>query len=174
MTNSHQCQSQKTNLLLFKCTRDTLRFDVMNVQAQPNGYDCGVYAIANATELAYGCDPVVCVWKSEDMRSHLLDSLQSGKVTRFPRVREQRIMLGTRVRKTVTGKVLCICRMINDKTRPMIECEHCLQWYHKNCMGLEVSSKNLANSHLAVLLEMKFQVIYECTTSSKSTCTNTT
>lgn len=123
----------------FKCTRDTLRFDVMNVQAQPNGYDCGVYAIANATELTYGCDPVVCVWKSEDMRSHLLDSLQSGKVTRFPRVRERRIMLGTRVCKTVTDKVLCICRMINDKTRPMIECERCLQWYHKDCMGLEVT-----------------------------------
>ena len=32
----------------------------MNVVAQPNSYDCGVYALACATELAHGFDPVVC------------------------------------------------------------------------------------------------------------------
>ena len=123
----------------FKCTYDTLRFDVMNVQAQPNGYDCGVYAIACATELAYGYDPVVSVWKDEVMRNHLLECLESGKLTRFPRLRERRIMLGTRVRKTQTVEVLCICRTMNEKTRPMIECESCLKWFHKDCMGPDVN-----------------------------------
>ena len=26
---------------------------------QPNAHDCGVYALANATELAHNCDPAV-------------------------------------------------------------------------------------------------------------------
>ena len=49
------------------------------------------------------------------------------------------IMLGTRVRKTQTVEVLCICRTMNEKTRPMIECESCLKWFHKDCMGLDVN-----------------------------------
>ena len=31
-----------------------IRFDIMNVSPQTNSQDCGVYAIAYATELAHG------------------------------------------------------------------------------------------------------------------------
>ena len=48
-----------------------LRFDDMNVQGQPNEYDCAVYALAAATELAYGCDPLICRWDCDQMREHL-------------------------------------------------------------------------------------------------------
>ena len=37
----------------YKCPFDVLRLDIMNVVAQPNEDDCGVYAIAYATELAH-------------------------------------------------------------------------------------------------------------------------
>lgn len=35
---------------------DSYHFDIMNVQSQNNGADCGVFAIAYASELAYGRD----------------------------------------------------------------------------------------------------------------------
>ena len=48
------------------------------------------------------------------------------------------IAFGTRVRKSVSEEILWICRTVNDKTRPMIQCAQCLKWYHKDCMGLDV------------------------------------
>ena len=38
----------------YKCTSDVLRLDAMNVVAQQNADDCGVHAIAYATELVHG------------------------------------------------------------------------------------------------------------------------
>ena len=38
----------------YKCPFDVLPLDIMNVVAQPNEDDCGVHAIAYATELAHG------------------------------------------------------------------------------------------------------------------------
>ena len=37
------------------------RFDVINTMAQPNLFDCGLFAIANATEIAFGYNPSKCV-----------------------------------------------------------------------------------------------------------------
>ena len=34
----------------------TIKFDLVNVQSQPNGSDCGLFAIAFATELIHGND----------------------------------------------------------------------------------------------------------------------
>ena len=45
----------------YKCLGERVRFDIMNVSPQTNAHDCGVYAIAYATELAYGADPIT--WK---------------------------------------------------------------------------------------------------------------
>ena len=58
----------------------SLRFDFMNIQQQTNAYDCGIYAIACATELALGFDPVLCSWDCEHMREHLLNCLERGKM----------------------------------------------------------------------------------------------
>ena len=49
-----------------------------NCMSQPNGSDCGVYAIAAATELAYGYDPVFCHWDTISMRAHLLGVRNHG------------------------------------------------------------------------------------------------
>ena len=40
-------------LIFLKCEAAFLNFDIVNVMEQPNTYDCGVFALANATELAY-------------------------------------------------------------------------------------------------------------------------
>ena len=44
-----------------KPKKDVLFFDIMNVHAQPNLDNCGVFAIAFATELVHGQDPVLPV-----------------------------------------------------------------------------------------------------------------
>ena len=56
----------------YKCPFDVLPLDIMNVVAQPNEDDCGVHAIAYATELAHGADPVLCNWDFENMRPYLI------------------------------------------------------------------------------------------------------
>ena len=51
---------------------ESVKFDVMNTEKQPNGFDCGVFALACATELAFGCDPVLREWDVKNMRPHLI------------------------------------------------------------------------------------------------------
>ena len=56
----------------WKPSADRVIFDTMNVQQQPNTFECGIYAIAFATELVFGHDPVLCQFKTEELRSHLM------------------------------------------------------------------------------------------------------
>ena len=51
------------------CCKDTVAYDssilyfhIVDVMRQPNSFDCGVFAAAIATELAYNCDPAECRW----------------------------------------------------------------------------------------------------------------
>ena len=117
---------------------DHLRFDLMNVQAQPNGYDCGVFALACATEIAHGCDPVVCCWDVDRMRHHLLTCLERGEMLRFPTSQRRNIRLGTRIRKTYKEEIFCSCRMLNDESREMIACDSCQKWFHSDCVSLDL------------------------------------
>ena len=61
-----------------------VHFDIVNVMEQPNAHDCGVFALANATELAHNCDPALCHSDVKSMREHLLHCLEQGKIERFP------------------------------------------------------------------------------------------
>ena len=54
----------------------------------------GILAIASATELAHGYDPVLCSWDtSRVMRDPLLSCLENDHITRFPTTRRQRVYL---------------------------------------------------------------------------------
>ena len=118
-------------------------FDIVRVELQPNAYDCGVYAIANATELAQGRDPVLCVWKTNDMRKHLISCLESGQFSQFPLVKKRRGTLGGRVRTSIPVSIQCIvCRMPNNKSKPMIRCSNCCCSYHLECVHLSSSKES--------------------------------
>ena len=45
------------------CQTSNLTVDVVNCQAQQNGNDCGLFAIANATALCNGIDPSLILWR---------------------------------------------------------------------------------------------------------------
>ncbi len=69
----------------------TFMFDILNIMPQTNSYDCGIFSIANATELLYGRNPLKCVWDIPKMRSHLIRCFEQG------RMREQRIPFGSSI-----------------------------------------------------------------------------
>lgn len=116
---------------------DLYRFDVMNVQSQKNGSDCGIFAIAYATQLAYGHDPIQCQWKVGVMRNHLLKCFEKQMITPFPLEKERRITMGNRVRKSHEENIHCTCRMPNDKNLEMVCCDYCNRWFHRECEGLD-------------------------------------
>ena len=58
MTCSH-LNTQIACLLMTQAAEITVRF--MNMKKQQGSYDCGIYAIAYATDLVYGQDPASSV-----------------------------------------------------------------------------------------------------------------
>ena len=91
---------KETICSFYKCKANTLHFDIVNIEGQMNSYDCGVYAVAIATELAFKNDPTLCRWDCPKMRPHLLQCLENGKMSRFPTIGKRRIAFGSRVRKS--------------------------------------------------------------------------
>ena len=71
-TRQHICSFLKS-----KATK--LHFDIINVDKQVNGSDCGVYALAFATELAHGSDPSNFIWDTSKMRSHIVSCILRKK-----------------------------------------------------------------------------------------------
>lgn len=113
-----------------------LKFLIANLQQQNDSCSCGLFAIATATELAVGGDPITCQWHKPQMRSHLLQCFETKQMTPFPRndrgrrARKQRYIL------TIEEDIYCTCRQVNDTKRGMVICSICNAWFHLDCMGL--------------------------------------
>ena len=114
---------------------DRLSFDIINVEGQLNSYDCGVYAIAYATHIIHGLDPVKYKWNTKSMRSHLLKCLMNKKLEPFPAhpVPRKTSKL-IRVLDSFPENIYCLCRMPNNQNREMIICDLCSSWYHPQCV----------------------------------------
>ena len=56
---------------------------IQRVQQQDNGVDCGLFALAFATSLAFGDDPCLTVYDSSKLRQHLVNCLVKDDVFRF-------------------------------------------------------------------------------------------
>ena len=122
-----------------RCAARTLEFAVMNMQAQPNCNDCGLFAVATATALAFNVDPLLCHFDGPRMRTHLKTCLVNSKFTLFPTSKARRVPLGRRVLNTSTIELYCTCRMPWNKVTspPMILCKECMVWFHGTCVGVE-------------------------------------
>ncbi|OCT76378.1 hypothetical protein XELAEV_18031577mg, partial [Xenopus laevis] len=57
---------------------------ILDVDQQPNSFDCGVYAIANAFEFLSNRNPS-CKYNQTKMRRHLIYFLEKGRFTAFPK-----------------------------------------------------------------------------------------
>ena len=49
------------------------------------------------------------------------------------------------MKKSVQESIYCMCRTINDRMRPMIACDNCCKWYHKDCVNLDVHTKRCSD-----------------------------
>ena len=58
--------------------------NMMSMQSQSGGSDCGCFAIASATALCHGQNPSSLKWIQSMMRQHLLTCLTDRKLTPFP------------------------------------------------------------------------------------------
>ena len=113
--------------------------NIQRVQQQDNSVDCGLYALAFATSLAFGDDPSLIVYDASKLRQHLLNCLTNNEVTRFPTTEEP---LGYRHRcrrKRIEIELFCSCRMPHDAqadwdaNQDMAQCDKCKDWFHRIC-----------------------------------------
>ena len=67
----------------FRPVGNVLKLRMPNTQCQLNSFNCGVLTIATATKLALGKDPLLCYWDTAQMRCHLIQRLEQGKMESF-------------------------------------------------------------------------------------------
>ena len=107
---------------------------VLHVQLQPNGMDCGLFALANITASLVGLDLSVINFNGEVMRRHMIECFERGDPRPFPtngKTNRSPSVLGTFV-----VKLYCTCRLHDDGSL-MVKCSKCRKWFHKNCTVLE-------------------------------------
>ena len=106
--------------------------EVNTVQQQHGGVDCGLFAIAFATELAHGKNPVGVSYAQSAMRDHLLLSLENRKIKHFPRAIKPATIC---IRNIVSIELYCVCKL--PEAGNMVCCDLCNNWYHYHCVGLQ-------------------------------------
>lgn len=125
---------------IFRPQAEFMNFDIIDVQCQPNGWsDCGLFAIAFATELVHGHDPATSHFDTTSLRQHLMDGLEKSHLSRFTSTK-RKVGLGKRVRKFHKEQIYCVCRTVNDPERPMLQCSSCKRWYHHDCVDIQVGA----------------------------------
>ena len=80
-------ESKCTIMNLFKKV-GKFKFTSVDMQVQEGNIDCGLFAIAVATDLAYGNDPANVIFEQNKMRNHVLENLESGSLQPFPRLEQ--------------------------------------------------------------------------------------
>lgn len=132
---------------LMKPTGDVLFMEFVNIQHQGNGSDCGLFALACATDLAYGRDPFLSYWNTKEMRPHLIKCLETKQMTCFPLDKARRIPVRNKLKKSIKVNIHCICRMPYGRAdQGMVCCDVCRKWFHCTCMKI-AESVSLSDIH---------------------------
>ena len=121
---------------LAKTEKKILKAKFSNVYMQTNGNDCGLYAIANATALAFGRDPSKEQYIPNKLREHLIQCLENKEMRPFPTAK------GTSkrrkaIKKTENLQLYCVCKMPDTHTNYFL-CDKCSDEYHPECLGLDM------------------------------------
>ena len=105
-----------------------LQLSCMNMMMQSGPSECGVFAIAFATALAYGENPTQYLFDQSKMRLHLTMCLEQGQMTMFPFKKLRRVKKAVKTMEKV--RIYCSCCMPDLPDTKWIECTKCKEWYH--------------------------------------------
>ena len=75
--------NEKTKMLLSQLMHTNypnFAVQIANVTKQSGGSECGLYALAYVTHLAFGLDPSLFVFSSDLMRSHLISCIENKNI----------------------------------------------------------------------------------------------
>nr|XP_047132815.1 uncharacterized protein LOC124805812 isoform X2 [Hydra vulgaris]XP_047132816.1 uncharacterized protein LOC124805812 isoform X2 [Hydra vulgaris] len=100
-----------------------LKLQFKDFQKQSGGVDCGLFAIAAATDLCYNYDPSIKCYKQELMRDHLLKCFSDNYLTPFPIETNERKK--KKLPKPINVPLYCICRLPDNKEEKMVKCNNC-------------------------------------------------
>ncbi len=105
----------------------------MNVSKQTGrlSVDCGLFAMAAITCLALGADPTIVVFDLQQLRRHLIKSLETNKINLFPVIKTRRPR--SKVCQVEKCTIYCTCRQA-DYGPKLIECKTCEKWFHLECI----------------------------------------
>ena len=113
-----------------------------DIQKQKGSDDCGLFAIAVATCLAFGILPEECSWEQDAMHNHLCECFEKGFISPFPVSSTKRVHVGYLRMEDV--EVYCHCKQPYTERVFMVECNNCLNWFHCRCEKVpKVIKKNV-------------------------------
>lgn len=116
---------------VMSCAERKITILRQKTQFQAGGSDCGLFAIAYATDLCLGQEPASVRYNQQVMRSHLLECLLKKKFTPFPSKK------GTQLKPTKDFiDIYCSCRLPEQEGDRMAQCGSCDEWYHKTCQKI--------------------------------------
>ena len=95
---------------------------------QNNAVDCGVFALATATDICFGRDPAQCSYDKLSMRPHLLKCIEQQWFEPFPSSHISRSNSFY-----IPVAVYCYCRRPESHT--MIDCIACSEQFHYECIN---------------------------------------
>lgn len=102
---------------------------------QDNCIDCGLFAIANATEFCFTSEIQYVDFDHGQLRSHWLMCLERGSITPFPRSSKRPKKVKEQEEFEIVSP-FCICRLPANYGN-LIDCDDCTSWFHPLCVGLE-------------------------------------
>ena len=116
-----------------------LELHKLSVQQQHGTLDCGLFAIAFAVEVCLGNNVEVVSFKQKKMRSHLIDCLNKGIMSPFPKKHPNKESLPHPTSMVCAIKVYCYCKMPEQYDVKMISCDSCNHWFHYSCVNLQLN-----------------------------------
>ena len=121
-------------------SQSSLPVEVLSVQQQRGTLDCGIFAVAFATEICHSNNPEGVVYDQKKMREHLFQCFSDDKVTVFPRLSPQLEPLPRPTRVILNINLYCHCKMPQEFDDVMVSCDTCSKWYHSKCVDLDTKT----------------------------------
>lgn len=129
LQNNDKFNCQLASLL--NCSSEAITVIIADIKQQEGGSDCGLFAIACATSLAFGIPPETQNFAQKHMRSHLAKCFTDGVMRPFPVLSPSFTHTNT---PTYYSFLICDrCRKPKSTDTPLMQCMLCNKNFHGEC-----------------------------------------